>query len=63
MTGADRRPQRRGDLLVARDQPFAAIDHEHQQIGGFQGLPALLDDQLVQRILAGAEHARRYRPG
>ena len=42
------------DRLVARDQPFAAVDQQHQQIGaGDRALP-LLDDQLVQRILARA---------
>ena len=47
----------RGDRLVARDEPFAAIDEEHQQIGARDRPLPLPDDQLVQRILAGAVQA------
>ena len=46
----------RGDLLVAGHQPFPAVDDEHDDVRGVERPPAVLDDQLVQRILAGAEH-------
>ena len=54
-----RRPQRRGDLFVARDQTFPSIDHKHKQVGGFHGTAAMGDHQFVQRIFAGAEHPAR----
>jgi hypothetical protein len=44
------------DALVARDEPFASIDHQNQEIGSAQGPLSLADHQLVQRILAMAEH-------
>ena len=48
--------QSRGNLLVGRDQPLASVDHEHDHIGRLERPPALLHDELVQRIVAGAEH-------
>ncbi len=45
------------DRLVARDESFAAVDDEHQQIGADDRALALTDDELVQRILAGAVQA------
>ena len=42
------------DRLVARHQPFPSIDEKHQQIRAFDRALSLPDDQVVQRILAGA---------
>jgi hypothetical protein len=40
------------DALVSRNQAFASVHEEDQQIGADDGALSLLDDQLVQRILA-----------
>ena len=46
-----------GDLLVAGHQTFPAVDHEDEQIGAGNRALALADDQIVERILAGAEQS------
>ena len=50
------RPDGGGNVLVAGHQPLAAVDDEHDEVRRPQRAPAALDHQLVQRILAGAEH-------
>jgi hypothetical protein len=50
-------PDGRGDLFVAGHQTVLAVGDEHDQIGRRDRAMALLKDELVQRILAGAEHA------
>ena len=57
-----RRPQRGGNLLVARDEPFAAIHDEHNDVRRFERPPPGHDDELVQRIGAARRTSRRYRP-
>jgi hypothetical protein len=47
-------PQLTGDALVAGDQPLAPIDQKDKEIGAGDRAMALLDDEVVQRILAGA---------
>ena len=49
-------PQGGGDLLVTGHEPFAAVHHEHHDVCRLDRPLPLHDDQLVQRILAGAEH-------
>ena len=49
-------PQLLGDALVARHQPLAPVDYEHQEIGADHRATALLDHELVQGVFAGAEH-------
>ena len=46
-----------GDFLVARHQAFAAIRHEHKEIGVGDRAAAAFEHERMQRILAGAEHA------
>ena len=46
-----------GNLVVARHAPFAAIDDEDDQIGLQDGALAVLDDQIVQRVLGVTEDA------
>jgi hypothetical protein len=43
--------------VVAGHQPLAAVHDEHEQVGGMNRAAAALEHELVQRILAGAEHA------
>jgi hypothetical protein len=45
------------DLAIAGEQTLAAIDDEHQQIGGLNRAAAALEDKLVEWILADAEHS------
>ena len=47
----------RGDLLIAGDQPFAAVDDEHDDVGGFERPSPLNDDEFVERIGARTEHS------
>ena len=57
--GEDHRPaglaQLAGDAFVAGHEPFASVDQEHEQVGADHRAFALLDDELVERVLAGAE--------
>jgi DNA-binding protein HU-beta len=48
---------RLGNLLVARHEPFPAVHHEDHEVGRGQGALTGFDDQLVQWVLAAAEHA------
>ena len=38
-------------------EPLASVHHQHEQVGADDGALALLDDELVQRILALAVEA------
>ena len=46
------------DPLVAGEQALASIDQQHQQVRAGNRSPALLDDQLMQRIFALATTGR-----
>ena len=50
-------PHGRGNLLVARDEPVPAVEDEDDEIGRRDRAMSLLQHELVQRILARAEHA------
>jgi DNA-binding protein HU-beta len=47
------------DLAIPPDQPFTAIHNEHKEIGLADLPPPALPNELVQWILARAEHAAR----
>ena len=53
------RSEPRGNLLVPRNEPLASIYNKNNDVGRFERAPAGQDDELVQRIGAGAEHAAR----
>ena len=59
--GQNRRPPERadplGDLLIARDQPLAAVDDEHDQVRLLERPESVLDHELVQRVGRRAEQA------
>ncbi len=55
--GAAALPDGRRNFFVAGDEPVPAVGHEHDQVGRGDRAMALLQDELVQRILARAEHA------
>ncbi len=46
-----------GNVFVARDQSFAPVDDEHDEVGGLERLRPVRFHELVQRVLAGAEQA------
>ena len=48
----------RGNFQIGGHEPFAAVDDKHEDIGGGQGAPSVLHDELLQRILALAKHPR-----
>ena len=50
-------PQLPRDGLVPGREPFAAIHEEYEKVGALHRQLALLHDELVQGILAGAEQA------
>ena len=50
-------PHGRGDFLVAGHEPVPAVEHEDDEIGRRDRAMSLLQHELVQRILARAEHA------
>ncbi len=47
------------DLGIAGHEPLLTVEHEHQDVGLREGALAALEDQLVERIVARAEHAPR----
>ena len=57
-TGTFAPAQLAGDLLVAGDQPFAAVDHEHEEIGRLERRLAL----LRRRARAADPRSRRTPP-
>jgi hypothetical protein len=50
------RPEPGGDLLVPGNEPFAAVDDEHDDVGRLDCAAAADHDELVQRIFLRAEH-------
>ena len=50
------RAKRHFEIEAAGHQALTPIDEEHEEIRPFDGALPLLDDERVQRILAGAEH-------
>ena len=51
------RAQLRDDFEIARHHALLSIEDEHQQIRVTDGLLALLDHELKEGIVGGAEHA------